>query len=113
MFSPRSCSNIPGSIHHAQYDEMPVLGRRPHEGRGEGEDDDGGPENDCAGVYVGEEAEDDSGDGEDGGEGGTGEGLVLYPEAGVVPVTLRLGLTTVVKFHVVRFSCQNNLYMIW
>ena len=74
---------------------MPVLGRRSHEDGGEREHDDGGAENQRARIDVREEAEDDPGDGEDGGEGRPGEGLVLYPEAGVVPVTLRLGLATV------------------
>ena len=74
---------------------MPVLGRRCHESGGEGEQDDGGAEDHSAGVDVGEQPHNDPGDGEDGGEGRAGEDLVLYSEAGVVPVTLQLRLATV------------------
>ena len=82
---------------------MPVLGCRSHEGGGDGKHDDGGAENHRSGINVGEESEDDPGDGEDGGEGGAGQRLVLYPQAGVVPVTLRLGLASVMTFRLVSF----------
>ena len=83
---------------------MPVLGCRSHEGGGDGKHDDGGAENHCSRINVGDESDDDPGDGEDGGEGGAGERLVLDPQAGVVPVTLRLGLATVRMRFRMRFS---------
>ena len=87
---------------------MPVFGCRSHEGGGDGKHDDGGAENHCSGINVGEESDDDPGDCEDGGEGGAGERLVLDPQAGVVPVALRLGLATVRIFRIARFSKLPN-----